>query len=184
VNGRWVPWAGLVARLVLGGVFIYAGALKVGDARSAGAAIQAYRLLPSDVARTIGYALPAIEIALGVLLVIGLFTRIAAALIGVLLVAFMIGVASVWIRGYSIDCGCFGGGGDVSADGKNWRYTVELIRDTGMLLLAGFLVWRPRTALSIDALMTPEPLPFDDDERDEFDDETHAVDDALTREDR
>ena len=48
-----------------------------------------------------------------------------------------------WARGLSIDCGCFGGGGAV--DGGQTAYGRELLRDTGFLLLAGWLVVRPRT---------------------------------------
>lgn len=151
----WVPWLGLVARVGLGLVFIYAGAIKVGEPKEAGLAVQAYRLFPPDLARTIGYALPTIEIILGVLLVIGLFTRIAAAAIGALLVAFIIGVVSVWVRGYNIDCGCFGGGGDVTAGGRNMRYATEVVRDGVMLAVAAFLVVRPKTALSLDGWISP-----------------------------
>ena len=152
----WLPWAGLVARLLLGGLFVYAGQLKVFDPKEAGLAVQAYRLFPADVARTIGYALPTVEIILGVLLILGLFTRFAAACIGALLVAFMVGIVSVWARGYNIDCGCFGGGGDVTSAGRNLRYATEIARDTGMLLLAAFLVWRPRTPYSLDRWLYPD----------------------------
>jgi uncharacterized membrane protein YphA (DoxX/SURF4 family) len=177
----WVPWAGLVARLVLGGVFLYAGLLKVGNPKDAGAAVQAYRLLPPDLARTIGYALPTIEIGLALLLIVGLFTRYAAAAIGVLLVAFIVGIVSVWVRGYNIDCGCFGSGGDVTGGDRHWRYATEIVRDLGMLALAVFLVYRPRTRWALDSLLHHEPrvdlaaleaaaAGADDDSDDELDD--------------
>ena len=58
---------------------------------------------------------PGSRSAVGLLLVIGLLTRVSAVVLGLLLVAFIVGVGSAWARGLSIDCGCFGGGGQVSA---------------------------------------------------------------------
>jgi uncharacterized membrane protein YphA (DoxX/SURF4 family) len=143
-----LSWIGTLARLVLGGVFVVAGALKVDDPDASVRAVQAYRLLPTDMAEIVGYILPAVEIGIGLLLLVGLMTRIAALAALVLLVAFVIGVSSAWARGLSIDCGCFGGGGEV-APGQT-RYLQELIRDAGLILAAGFLVLRPRSRLSLD----------------------------------
>ena len=60
--------------------------------------------------------LPFVEIVLGVLLVLGLFTRPAAIVSTLLMVAFIIGISQAWARGLTIDCGCFGGGGQIGAD--------------------------------------------------------------------
>jgi uncharacterized membrane protein YphA (DoxX/SURF4 family) len=150
-----LDWFGVLARLIVGGVMLVAGGLKVGDPELAGAAVQAYRLMPPELARTIGYALPAFEVALGLLLIVGLFTRVVAAICALLLVAFVVGIVSVWVRGYSIDCGCFGGGGDVSDEGLTRRYTTEIVRDLGLIGLSAFLVWLPHTALSLDRWMHP-----------------------------
>jgi hypothetical protein len=60
----------------------------------------------------------------------------------------MAGVTQAWVRGLSIDCGCFGGGGDVAADKTS--YGTELLRDTGFMILAGWLIVRPTTWLSLD----------------------------------
>ena len=118
------------------------GALKVGDPDASVRAVQAYRLLPTDVAEVVGYVLPAVEIGLGLLLLLGLMTRVAAAAALILLVAFVIGVSSAWARGLSIDCGCFGGGGEVAPGAT--RYVEELIRDAGLIIAAG--VPHPPTA--------------------------------------
>jgi hypothetical protein len=55
-----------------------------------------------------------------------------------LMVAFIIGVASAWARGLTIDCGCFGGGGQVAA--SETKYPEEILRDIGLVLLGGWLV--------------------------------------------
>ncbi len=92
--------------------------------------------------------LPYLEIALGLLLLVGLATRLTAVLSAVVLVAFIAGVISAAARGLSIDCGCFGGGGDVAAG--QTAYVQEILRDLGFLALAGYLIIRPDTPLSVD----------------------------------
>lgn len=143
------PWLSLAARLVLAGVFLVAGGSKVGDLAASGRAVNAYRLLPYDAATMVGAALPFVELSLGVLLLLGLATRIAAALASLLLVVFIIGISSVWARGLSIDCGCFGKGGEL-AEGVSPQYGGEIARDVALLALAVFLLVHPHTRLSLD----------------------------------
>lgn len=142
---------GLVARLLLGGVLLAAGLLKIGDLTGSVQSVVAYQVFPYEVARLIGTTLPVVEIAVGLLLVLGLLTRGAAVVGGVLMLAFVAGIASAWARGLAIDCGCFGTGGPV--DPEDTRYLSEILRDLGLLALAGWLVVRPRTALSLDGLL-------------------------------
>ena len=60
-------WFGLVARVVTGGVWIVAGTLKLPDPAGSVRAVRAYELLPEAVVPTVGYLLPALEVAVGVL---------------------------------------------------------------------------------------------------------------------
>ena len=145
-------WASTAARLVLGGVFLVAGGLKVIDPQSSVAAVRAYRLLPSALLTIVGWGLPFAEIALGVLLLAGIATRLVALASAVLLLVFVAAVISAAARGLSIDCGCFGGGGDV-APGQT-AYATEIVRDVGLLLLAVWLVWQPRSRLTLDRFST------------------------------
>lgn len=153
-NPRHRDVVGLLARLVLGGVVLVAGLLKVGELETSARAVRAYQLVPYDVAGTIGYALPILEVAVGVLLVLGLFTRGSAVVAGFLMVVFIIGIASAWARGLSIDCGCFGKGGTIAA--AQTQYPQEIARDVGLLLCAAWLVTRPRTVLSLEQLLFPD----------------------------
>jgi uncharacterized membrane protein YphA (DoxX/SURF4 family) len=143
-----LPWVSTAARLVLAAVFFASGGLKVADPGQSVRAVQAYELLPLEVARIVGYALPFAEIALAVLLLLGLATRLAAAGSALLLLVFIGGVSSAWARGLSIDCGCFGGGGAVSAG--QTRYLQEILRDVGFLTLACWLLVRPYSRLAVD----------------------------------
>lgn len=145
------PYVGVLSRVVLALVLGYAGVIKLFEPNGARDAIIAYRLgIPNDLAMLLGYAVPALEIALAILLLAGLFTRAAAIVSGLLMAMFIVMIAQVWARGYSIDCGCFGGGGDLDPEGKNLRYTQEILRD---LLFAGIAVrlaiW-PNTGFSLD----------------------------------
>jgi uncharacterized membrane protein YphA (DoxX/SURF4 family) len=143
-------WLSTAARLILGGVWIVAGATKVTDLPASGRAVAAYRLLPYEGARFLGAVLPFLEMALGVLLILGLATRLAAVVSAILLIAFIAGIASAWARGLRIDCGCFGNGGDLAAN-ESPAYLTETVRDIGLLVLAGFLALFPRSRFSLDA---------------------------------
>lgn len=148
-------WVSTGARLVLGTVFLVAGGLKVIDPQSSVTAVRAYRLLPDLVATIVGWGQPFLEIALGLLLIAGVATRVVAAACGVLLILFIAAVISAAARGLSIDCGCFGGGGDV-APGQT-AYGIEIVRDVGLLLLALWLVWHPRSRLALDRFIGGAP---------------------------
>jgi uncharacterized membrane protein YphA (DoxX/SURF4 family) len=150
-------WLGLVARLVVGGVWIVAGALKLPDPAASVRAVRAYDLLPESVVPTVGHLLPVLEIVVGVCLVLGLLVRTNAAVSVLLFVAFIAGIASAWARGLQIECGCFGGGG-YSADATG-DYPWEIARDVGLLVVSAYLVWRPRTRLSLDGLLFRAPVP-------------------------
>jgi len=144
---------GLLLRLVLGGVVLVAGALKVGHLETSARAVRAYQLLPFDLAGVVGYGLPVLELAIGALLLLGLFTRVSAVVAGLLMVAFIIGIASAWARGLSIDCGCFGNGGTIAA--SQTQYPQEIARDIGLFACAAWLAVRPRSAVSLDRLLSP-----------------------------
>ena len=143
-----MTWVDTLARLILAGIFLVAGAAKALDPQGSVQAVRAYRLLPDPIATLVGWGLPFAEIALGLLLAAGLFTRQAAVAAAVLLAAFLLAVASAAARGLSIDCGCFGGGGPV-APGQT-AYGAEIARNVGLLLLAGWLIARPDSRMSLE----------------------------------
>jgi uncharacterized membrane protein YphA (DoxX/SURF4 family) len=146
----WKNWVTLVARLVLGVVFLWAGISKVGNLPGFVQATAAYQIGPYWMAQIIGTGLPFAEIGLGLMLIAGLFTRVGGLLSGLLMVAFIIGIASVWIRGISIDCGCFGDGGPITPEEAAKAYPWELARDVGMLALSVWLVVIKQPFLAID----------------------------------
>lgn len=144
-------WLGVVARLVVGGVWIAAAVLKLPDPAASVRAVRAYDLLPEAIVPTVGHLLPILELLVGVCLILGLLVRPIAVLSAVMLAGFVFGIASAWARGLQIDCGCFGGGGEKA--GASSEYPWELARDAGLMLASLYLVWRPRTPLALDNLL-------------------------------
>jgi len=147
---RTLDLVGTLARLILGLVLIVAGALKVTKPGASANAVHAYQVLPYDVGTYVGYALPIVEIIVGLLLVLGLFTRVAAVLGTLLMVVFITGIGQAWARGLTIDCGCFGGGGPVNAN--QTKYGLEIARDVGLALCGAWLVRRPASLAGLDRL--------------------------------
>lgn len=142
------PWLGLIARLILGGVLFVAGYLKVSAPDKSQMAVRAYEMLPIPVANTLGLVLPFAEVAMGALLILGSLTRVMAALGGFTMVIFIIAISQAWARGLNIDCGCFGGGGAVEPG--QTKYLEEILRDTGLALLAFYLIRYPVNKFSVD----------------------------------
>lgn len=147
---NWRDWVGLAARLVLGIGLAWAGLLKVGRLEGNVAQVELFQLpFPGWMTTAIGYAQPFVEIAVGVMLIIGLFTRINAALGTVAMAAFIAGIAWAWSKGLRIDCGCFSIGGQLGAD-EQTQYIQDILRDIG-LMAAGVWLWvRPASVLAVD----------------------------------
>lgn len=143
---------GTVARLGLAAVWLISGTLKAVDLDQTVVAVRAYDVLPRAAVDVVAAILPFFEIALGLLLLLGIGTRLVAVVSGAVLLVFIAGVTQAWARGLSIDCGCFGGGGAVAPGAT--AYLQEIVRDVGFLALAAWLVVRPHTRLSMDARLT------------------------------
>jgi len=146
----WSPWGSTLARLAAAAVWAWAGVAKMSDPAAAVRAVRAYRALPAFLVHPVAWGLPFVELALAVLLVLGLANRAAASLGAGLVVVFVVGISQAWARHLQISCGCFGGGGPAAADSA--RYAAELGRDLAFLALHAWLVRRPasRGALNLD----------------------------------
>ena len=149
-----MPWVGVVARLVVGGVWVAAGLLKLPDPTESVRAVRNYRILPESLVPFVGHTLPVLEVLIGVCLLVGLLVRANAVVSCVLLTAFIVGIASAWARGLSIECGCFGGSGGTLGDYAA-RYPWEIARDVGLLVGSAWLVVRPRSPWALDNRLFP-----------------------------
>ena len=158
-NSRFQPYLTLLARLLLGGVLLVAGGLKVSKPTDSANAVAAYKLLPINIAHLFGYALPWFEVALGILLIAGILLRPAAIAGGLIMLVFIAAIASAWARGLLLDCGCFGGGGEIDpslADQVHRTYFIEIMRDLGLALTALYLYFFPYGKLSFEKAAVEE----------------------------
>lgn len=137
-----------LARFGLAAVWLASGWLKLSDELTTKQAIRAYRLFPLDIIPTLAVLIPAMELALGVLLLLGLFLRATSIVSAVIFVLFIAGIVSAWARGLTIDCGCFGGGGENPNAGPA-NYLTEIARDLAFIVMAGWTVWRPFTKAAL-----------------------------------
>lgn len=119
-----------LCRLLLGGLFLYAGAAKALDVTAFARQIASYQVLPYLWNYLVAATLPCVEMLAGALLLAGRRVRPAALLLSFLTIVFMSALASVLVRGMEIDCGCFRPGKGHTSAG------VALLRDAGILLLA------------------------------------------------
>jgi uncharacterized membrane protein YphA (DoxX/SURF4 family) len=142
------PWLTLLARLILGGVLLAAGGLKIGNLQKSAMSVRAYELLPIDLANFFGYVLPWIEIGMGLLLIVGAVVSIMGLLGALIMLAFVVAIAQAWARGLSIDCGCFGGGGEI--DPGETKYLSTILRDLGFFLLGVYLYYFPKGRFGLD----------------------------------
>lgn len=101
-------WLLLLFRVIVGGVFIWAGALKIADPLGFAQSIENYQVVSPTLAFLIAVALPWVEVLSGAFLVIGVFKRSSALLISLLLIGFIGLVALALARGIDTSCGCFG----------------------------------------------------------------------------
>ena len=125
-------------RIVIGALFVFAGATKAYDPAAFASEIQRYQLLPWLFGALLAAYLPWLEITSGLFLILGRFERGALLLVSVLLLTFTIALGSAIARGLSIDCGCFG---------KTFQSTgtvVPLVRNLLLLVGVGVLWVGPK----------------------------------------
>jgi uncharacterized membrane protein YphA (DoxX/SURF4 family) len=133
-----------VVRVLLGGLLLVTGALKVGHAPDLAAAIAGFRLLPAAVIGPLALALPFFELLLGAYLAAGLFTRASALIAAAQFLVYAGAIASAVIRHIPADCGCFGPHDAAVAD---WPHVAF---DLALALASAFVAFRAPGILAID----------------------------------
>lgn len=119
---RAIIWIG---RLVLGGIFVYAGYSKAFlpnknlwpwfvlkfsvsmNLSTFAQQVDAYKLLSPAAVSFVAHALPFAEILLGLLLLIGWRLRIWASIVSLIMLGFLIVVTRAYLLHMDINCGCF-----------------------------------------------------------------------------
>jgi uncharacterized membrane protein YphA (DoxX/SURF4 family) len=146
-------WVALALRVFLGGFYLVAGAVKVGDPGKFAEAVANYRLLPHELINIVAVTLPWVEIVAGSFLIVGIWFTASAWLINAMTMVFIAAIGSAVARGLSIECGCFGtkGGREVGL--------IAIAQDLGLLACGLWLVWRssrkPSPALAGETVPSP-----------------------------
>jgi uncharacterized membrane protein YphA (DoxX/SURF4 family) len=120
----------LLARLVLGVVFILASVDKIASPEAFSVSVEAYRLLPFPTVNIFALLVPWLELLCGVFLLAGYMIRGSSLIASILLCLFTFAILSAMARALNIDCGCFGGAYRAPV---SWTRVGE---DLGLLVLA------------------------------------------------
>lgn len=130
----------LAARVVLAGVFVYAGVLKAVDPQEFLLDVRSFQMLRDPWAAVLALGLPWLEIFCGLALLLGGWTRGACLILGGLLLVFAAAFIQAWARGIDVTCGCFGKTENKTDFGQS-------LSIDGMLLVLTALVWWARARL-------------------------------------
>lgn len=140
------PWPARVVRWSLGGIFLYAGILKLQYPEAFGIIINDFGLVPENWIMPLAVGLPLLEVVAALGLIAGLRGALATTT-GLLLLFIAVLAYALW-QGLDIDCGCFG-----PSDPEYRAYRglwTALYRDlamlTGVVYLYGRVALRRRTA--------------------------------------
>jgi len=127
-----------IIALAVGGIFIYAGVIKVIDPITFARDIDNYHMLPWALSVRVAFYLPWLEVFCGLAVFSGLFHRGALLILISLISIFIIASIIAKARGLDITCGCFGHAS------KNWSFSSHLLIDLALLVAAIFLwsLWR------------------------------------------
>lgn len=134
-------WMYKLLRWILGGIFVYAGSVKLLDPKIFAVLIEAYGILPENLLMPVAVVLPVLEVAAGIGLLFDIegSLSVVAALLGLFIVILSYGI---WM-GLDVDCGCFGREDPESEAFHGLK--ISLYRDVAMLLGIVLLYsWRRR----------------------------------------
>lgn len=120
--------------VVVGAIFIYAGAIKAFDPIRFANDIDNYKILPWTIGVGLAFYLPWLEILCGAALVARVLYRGGLSILTALIGIFIAATIAAKIRGLDITCGCFGHAS------KNWSFSTHLALDFLLLAALIFLI--------------------------------------------
>jgi putative oxidoreductase len=132
-----------IVDLIVGGIFVYAGAIKALDPVRFGLDIDNYKLLPWFVSVRLAFYLPWLEIFCGLALVFRFLYRGGLSILTASTVFFIGATVAAKVRGLDITCGCFGHAS------QNWSFSQHITIDLVIFaaLIALLFAQRPARQL-------------------------------------
>jgi len=113
--------------LIIGGIFIYAGAIKVLEPVQFANDIDNYKILPWTISVGLAFYFPWLEIFCGLALILRRLYLGGLSILTVLVAVFLIATIAAKVRGLDITCGCFGHAS------QNWNFPAHLAVDLAIL---------------------------------------------------
>lgn len=138
------PYTVLIARLIVGLMFIVVGLSKIADPQLFAKEIGNYRMLPELFVNLVAIFLPWLELVCGLLLIAGVRLRANAVLISIMLLVFIVGVGSAWARGLNINCGCY------SNIAKQTVGLPKILENIGLIALTMIIYFFPKRELTLE----------------------------------
>jgi uncharacterized membrane protein YphA (DoxX/SURF4 family) len=123
--------------VLLGAVFVYASLDKIADPAGFARIVYQWQVLGPVASNVVAVTLPGVELVAGLLLIVGVWKRDAAAVVAAMLVVFIAAAVFVLARGVDVDnCGCT----SVAAAGAAPSWPPEWMRGVGWFLITRNLV--------------------------------------------
>jgi uncharacterized membrane protein YphA (DoxX/SURF4 family) len=146
---RWSKYVFPIVRIGVGCLFIVTGSLKLANPTEIKLVLIMF-IYTREIPNLLSVLIPSIEVLLGLLLLLGLFTRFAAIHLNVLLVLFFYVTLYAIRHNINVSCGCFGG---LIYDtfGIN-----NLILQGTLFLLNLMAIFDKKRIISLDKLLTKE----------------------------
>lgn len=149
------PWLTVRVQIALGALFVAAALPKIVDPPAFAHMIYNYELVPGSLLNLMALFMPWLELLCGLALILGIWRRTAAVMVGALLLVFMVAIGINLVRDNAVNCGCFEVGSmnkthDQLIDEMRW----VVVRDILMLLMVAQIVVATRTPA---AAVSPEP---------------------------
>jgi putative oxidoreductase len=126
-----------IAEFIIGGLFIYAGVVKVADPVQFARDIDNYKILPWTIGVRLAFYLPWLEIFCGLALITRKLYLGGLSILTALIVVFITASVIAKSRGLDITCGCFGHASDNL--GFAWHLALDFV-------LLGALIFLMRTS--------------------------------------
>jgi hypothetical protein len=116
-----------IVDLIVGGIFIYAGAIKVLDPVQFAVDIDNYKILPWTISIGLAFYLPWLEMFCGLALIVRRLYLGGLSILTALVAVFLVATIAAKVRGLDITCGCFGHAS------QNWNFPTHLALDLAIL---------------------------------------------------
>jgi hypothetical protein len=124
-----------ILRFIVGGLFVYAGAVKALDPVQFGLDIDNFKILPWFISVRLAFFLPWLEIFCGLAVILRVLYRGGLSVLTLAVLVFIGATVAAKIRGLDITCGCFGHAS------QHWSFAEHMAIDLAIFVALAALLW-------------------------------------------